>query len=96
MKHTLATAAAPLDPWRSTILARIGGAKLKVLRMDDRPYGEETHAYDEGLLVVDGLMRLAIGGAVIDVGAGELYLVPAGTPHAVAPGSRGTLVIVEA
>ena len=63
--------------------------------MDERGYDEETHAFDEGLLVVDGVMRLVVGGRVIEVGAGELYVVEAGTPHAVAEGSRGTLVIID-
>ncbi|WP_457029583.1 hypothetical protein [Kitasatospora sp. P5_F3] len=33
-------------------------------------------------------------GTPVPVRAGELYLVAAGTPHRVRPGSRGTLVIV--
>lgn len=81
--------------WTSTVLARFGGANLKVLRMDASAYPDECHDYPEGLLVLDGQMLLAISGEVIRVGPGELYVVPAGVPHAVAPGSHGTLVIVD-
>ena len=95
MKHALAHAAAGLTPWRSTVVGRCAGANVKVLRMDEAPYAEEIHDFDEGLLVIDGVMQLAIGGAIVAVAAGELYVVPAGTPHAVAPGSRGTLVIID-
>ncbi|WP_372448743.1 cupin domain-containing protein [Streptomyces musisoli] len=38
---------------------------------------------------------LVADGVDVDVRAGEMYLVPAGVEHAVRPGSRGTLVIVE-
>ena len=32
---------------------------------------------------------------VTEVNAGEVFIVPAGVPHAVAPGSHGTLVIID-
>jgi quercetin dioxygenase-like cupin family protein len=84
-----------LEAWRSKVVARIGGANVKVLRMDAQPYAEETHDYDEGLLVIDGEMMLVVGAEVVRVGAGEMYVVPAGVPHAVGAGSHGTLVILD-
>lgn len=76
-------------------MARIGTARLKLTRMDATPYGEETHDYAEGLLVVDGQLRLRVAGQPVSVRAGELYVVPAGVPHAVEPGSAGTLLIID-
>lgn len=81
--------------WTSRVLARFGDANLKVLRMDESAYPDECHDYPEGLLVIEGEMLLDIQGAVVRVGAGELFVVPAGVPHAVAAGSRGTLVILD-
>lgn len=81
--------------WSSRVLARFGDAQLKLLRMDAAAYPEESHPYAEGLFVIDGEMRLAIGGETIAVRAGELYVVPAGAVHSVAPGSCGTLVIID-
>ncbi|WFB08817.1 cupin domain-containing protein [Streptomyces sp. LX-29] len=92
----LRTTAAELPgSWRSTILGEVGGASLKVLRMDAMPVEEESHPTPEALLVLDGRLELDVAGRPVSVGPGELYVVPAGTPHAVRPGSRGTLVIVE-
>jgi quercetin dioxygenase-like cupin family protein len=81
--------------WRSKIIGRAAGANVKVLRMDEVASGEEPHAYDEGLPVLDGELKLGIGSEVITVSAGEIYIVPANTPHAVAAGSHGTLVIID-
>jgi mannose-6-phosphate isomerase-like protein (cupin superfamily) len=93
----LRQSAALLDQaWRSTLLARIGEANLKLLRMDAQPYPAEVHAYAECLLVLDGELRLEVAGQPVTVGAGGLYRVPAGVPHAVAPGSQGTLLIFDA
>jgi mannose-6-phosphate isomerase-like protein (cupin superfamily) len=41
-------------------------------------------------------MNLAILGQIVAVVAGSMVIVPAGVPHAVAPGSHSTLLIVDA
>lgn len=81
--------------WRSTIVGQAAGANVKVLRMDALAYPDETHDFDEALLVLDGQMNLDLQGQRVQVGAGEVYIVPAGVPHAVAEGSHGTLVIID-
>jgi mannose-6-phosphate isomerase-like protein (cupin superfamily) len=92
----LADVAAQLpQAWSSGVLASFGNARLKLLRMDERSYPEESHDYDEALLVLDGVMVLRIHGEVLRVEAGELYVVPAGMPHSVEGGSRGTLLIID-
>jgi mannose-6-phosphate isomerase-like protein (cupin superfamily) len=89
------SAAALQQAWRSVVVGRAAGANIKVLRMDGSAYPNEVHEFDEALLVVHGQMNLDLGGHVVAVHAGEVYIVPAGCPHAVAPGSQGTLVIVD-
>jgi quercetin dioxygenase-like cupin family protein len=81
--------------WSSSVLAKFGDANLKLVRMDERAYPEECHDYAEGLLVLDGEMRLQLGAEVISVQAGEIYIVPAGVAHSVAAGSKGTLLILD-
>jgi quercetin dioxygenase-like cupin family protein len=97
MRHTYLniTAAELPQAWKSTVLSRVGGANLKVLRMDGTAYPDETHDYPEGLLVIDGQLNLTIDDKLVVVRAGELFVVPAGVAHAVAPGSAGTLMIVD-
>ncbi|NWC44777.1 cupin domain-containing protein [Pseudomonas edaphica] len=83
------------DSWKSTRLGQVGPARIKVLRMDEQAYEEEIHDYNEGLLVIDGQLRLNLGGREVRVNAGQMYLVEAGTAHAVLGGSHGTLVVVD-
>ncbi|OLF51693.1 cupin domain-containing protein [Pseudomonas chlororaphis] len=82
-------------PWQSSLVGQVGPARIKVLRMDQQPYQEETHDFNEGLLVTQGCLRLGIAGATVEVLPGQMYLVPAGQAHSVLPGSHGTLVIID-
>jgi quercetin dioxygenase-like cupin family protein len=92
----LKLAASQSAAWKSFVLAKVGGANIKVMRMDGTPYPDESHDYPEGLLVVDGHLHLTIGPDAITICAGEIFIVPMGVAHAVAPGSTGTLVIFDA
>ncbi len=95
-KVDLAASAASLpDAWRSQVVGRAGGANFKVLRMDASAYPDECHDFDEALLVLEGQMNLEIQNAVLAVRAGEVFIVPAGVPHAVAAGSSGVLIIID-
>lgn len=95
-KINLKTSAASLPKaWFSAVVGKAAGANLKVLRMDDTAYPNESHEFEEALLVVDGHRNLEIQGVVVEVSAGEVFIVPSGVPHAVAPGSNGTLVIID-
>ncbi|RUL73632.1 cupin domain-containing protein [Dyella choica] len=83
------------NAWSSGLIARFGNASLKLLRMDASAYPEECHDYAEGLLVLDGEMVLHVDGQVLRVGAGEIYIVPAGVAHSVGEGSYGSLLILD-
>lgn len=83
------------DAWRSKVVGHAAGANFKVVRMDGSGYPNETHDFDEALLVLAGQMNLRFGDRIVEVTSGEVYIVPAGTPHAVAPGSHGALVIID-
>ncbi|MFG3406237.1 cupin domain-containing protein [Streptomyces sp. NPDC048142] len=81
--------------WSSAVLGRVGTAAVKVVRMDGLPVEEEWHTEPEALLVLDGHLELSVDGTAVTVGPGEMYVVGAGVAHAVRPGSRGTLIIVD-
>ena len=94
--HHLAELAGQLPgAWSSRVLAQFGDARLKVLRMDDAAYPEESHDHAEGLLVIEGELRLRLDGQMLHIGTGELCIVPPGMPHSVEQGSRGTLLILD-
>jgi quercetin dioxygenase-like cupin family protein len=81
--------------WQSQLLANIGTARVKVLRMDGSAYSAESHDYVEALIVLEGQMNLIVNNEMVVVNAGSAYMMPAGISHAVASDSHGTLIIVD-
>jgi quercetin dioxygenase-like cupin family protein len=49
----------------------------------DQSLSEHTAPFDATVLVLDGKAELTIGGRKIEVGAGQLVVMPADIPHAV-------------
>jgi quercetin dioxygenase-like cupin family protein len=70
-------------------------SSVKVIRMHGLPLREESHPSPEALLVLDGHLELDVCGSPVSLSKGELYLLPAGTPHTARRGSHGTLAIVQ-
>lgn len=89
------TASAPPAAWPSLLLGHVGTTAVKVLRMDGRALPDERHACTELLLVLDGRLELAVEDTEVTVLPGRMFEVAANVRHAVRPGSRGTLVVVE-
>lgn len=81
--------------WKSSVVAQAGASHIKVLKMNGQSFPAETHDYTEALIVLDGKMFLRVNGEPVEVSEGEMYLMRAGVPHAVEPGSHGTLMIVD-
>ena len=83
--------------WKSRIVAKIAGANLKIIRMDESGIPFESHSdFDEALFVLEGSMTLEVEGELIEMGAGDFFVVPAGKSHRVLEGSHGVLFLVDA
>tara|TARA_R110000751_G_scaffold118713_1_gene219221 strand:+ start:2735 stop:3046 length:312 start_codon:yes stop_codon:yes gene_type:complete len=81
--------------WKSKVIGQSGNCNIKILKMDGQQIPDETHDYNEALIVIRGEMFLRVEGEKIQVSEGEMYLALAGIPHAVAEGSHGTLMIID-
>ena len=72
-------------PWRGVVPGVDHGAAITVLAYGTDQIGVgprlHVHPYDETFVVVQGRARFFVGDAVIDAGAGEVVLGPAGLPH---------------
>ena len=72
-------------PWRGVRPGETLGGAITVLAYGTDTPGQgprlHVHPYDETFVVLVGRARFFVGGDVIDAGAGEVVLGPAGIPH---------------
>ena len=76
-------------PWSSIAHELVGdehgGIGLCVIFVDAEPGrgpALHTHPYDEVLIIQEGRATATVGGETVEVGPGDIVLIPAGEPHA--------------
>ncbi|MBD9371437.1 cupin domain-containing protein [Rhizobium sp. ARZ01] len=87
-------------PWRGVLPGEAINGPITVLAYGNDTLGEgprlHVHPYDETFVVVAGRARFFVGDDVIEAGAGEAVLGPAGVPHRfenIGPGRLQTIDI---
>ena len=85
-------------PWSSIAHELIGddhgGLGLCIIFVDAEPGrgpSLHTHPYDEVLIIQEGRARATVGGETLDVGPGDIVLIPAGAPHGFTNTGEGQL-----
>jgi quercetin dioxygenase-like cupin family protein len=67
----------------SRILAKTTGGNLTLFAFDaGQGLTEHTSPFEAFVLVLDGTLRLTIGGKTLTAGAGTIVRLPANVPHA--------------
>lgn len=67
----------------SRVLAKTGGGNLTLFAFDaGQGLSEHTAPFDALVVVLDGALDLAIGGAAVRATPGTVVRMPAGIPHA--------------
>jgi mannose-6-phosphate isomerase-like protein (cupin superfamily) len=86
--------------WRGSLAGEALGGAVTVLAYGNDTPGEgprlHVHPYDETFVILRGRARFFVGDEVIEAGAGEAVLGPAGVPHRfenVGPGRLQTIDI---
>lgn len=90
---TLATNLAEL--WSPRIVAVLNGEHVKVARIHG-DFVRHAHAEtDELFLVLGGHLRIEFDDGAVELGPGELVVVPRGVPHRPVADAPCTLLLVE-
>lgn len=79
----------------SRVLAKNGGGNVTLFAFDrGEGLSEHTSPFDAIVMVLDGALRLTIGGAVVDSGAGTITRLPSDVPHAVEALDRSRMLLI--
>jgi len=69
------------EPWRPRIAARLNGQEVKLVKLEGPFVWHHHEAEDELFLVLKGRLRLEFRDRVVNLGPGELLVVPRGVEH---------------
>lgn len=83
------------EPWQPRTVATLNDYDVRVVRT----YGEFTrHSHpdtDELFLVLDGLLTIRLDDGQVDLGPGQLFVVPRGTVHQPVSAEGAEVLLVE-
>lgn len=68
-------------PWKPLVVGDVNGQELKVARLEGDFIDHRHEDTDELFLVLEGRLLMHLPGGVVELGAGEMLVVPRGTLH---------------
>ena len=69
------------ETWVPKVVGALNGQYVKVVKFEGEYVWHHHDAEDEMFLVLDGRFRLCLRDGDVDLGPGELYIVPRGVEH---------------
>jgi mannose-6-phosphate isomerase-like protein (cupin superfamily) len=84
------------EPWKPVVLAEVNGFAFKVVALQGEFPWHAHEGEDELFLGLEGAFRIEIeGAAAVELGAGDIYVVPAGTRHRPVARERAVAAVLE-
>jgi mannose-6-phosphate isomerase-like protein (cupin superfamily) len=84
------------DGWKSFDVTTVNGNSVRFRVMENKTANWHVHERsDEMLYVISGTVFMDTEHGIRRIGAGELFVVPAGTRHRVRVDGRATLLVVD-
>ncbi len=81
-KITLAEAFGKVsEPWRPRVAAELNGQVVKVARLAGAFVWHSHEVEDELFLVTSGRLRMELRSGAVELGPGEMIVIPAGVEH---------------
>lgn len=79
----------------SRVIARTGGGSVTLFAFDvGEELSEHTTPYDALVVVLEGDLKLTVGGAPVRAVSGTVVRMPANVPHAVESPGRSKMMLV--
>ncbi len=92
----IAGALASFDqPWSPRIVGDVNDCQIKVVKLDGAFDWHHHAAEDEAFLVVEGRLRMEFRDGAVDMGPGDLVVVPHGVEHRPVAEPRCSVILFE-
>ena len=98
MSHVVSpreAAAALTDFWSPRVIAEIDDAYVKVAKVQGTLAWHSHEHEDELFLVLEGRLRIEMEGRTVELGQGEMFVVPKGVRHNPVAEAECLLMLIE-
>ena len=83
------------DYWKPRILGELNGQELKLAKLRGTFIWHRHESEDELLLCLSGRLRIQFRDGSLELGAGELYIVPRGIEHRTSADEEAHVLVFE-
>jgi len=83
------------DLWKPRVVAALNGQWVKVAKLDGEFVWHQHEGQDELFLVVRGRLRIELREGALELGEGELAVIPAGVEHRPVAAEETWVVLIE-
>ena len=83
------------EHWRPKVIAEMNDYQFKLVKVDGEFLWHDHADTDEAFIVLDGRLRIEFRDGAVELGAGEMYVVPRGTEHRPVAETGASLLLVE-
>ena len=87
--------AAVTEHWAPRVIAEMNDYQFKVVKIHGDFVWHDHQETDETFLVVEGHLRIDFTDGIVNVGPGELFVVPKGTRHKPYAENEVKLILIE-
>ncbi len=88
-------AAALTELWSPRVIAEIDDAYVKVAKVQGTLAWHSHEQEDELFFVLEGRLRIEMEGRAVELGPGEMFVVPKGVRHNPVAGAECLLMLIE-
>ena len=81
--------------WSPRVVAQLNDYQFKLVRLQGEFIWHDHPDTDETFLVLEGRLRIELEDGAIELGAGELYVVPKGRRHKPAAREEAKVLLIE-
>ena len=69
------------DQWQPRVVAELNDYQFKIVRIEGDFIWHDHPETDEAFIVLEGQLRIDLEDGFVDLGPGEMYVVPKGVKH---------------
>jgi mannose-6-phosphate isomerase-like protein (cupin superfamily) len=83
------------DHWAPKVIAEMNDYQFKVVKLKGDFIWHDHKETDETFIVLDGQLRIDFRDGHVDIGAGEMYVVPKGVEHKPYAADEVKMILIE-